>query len=236
MTEPTLVAAFLIGLLGSGHCLGMCGGIGSAIGLNQRDGRKWPLIASYNAGRVLTYTMLGLLAGLFGQQILAQFPDLVLPLRLIAGALLIAMGLYISGWWMGLTYLERAGSVLWRWVQPLTKTLLPVTSIPQALVLGALWGLLPCGLVYSTLGLAAAVASPMGSALIMFLFALGTLPSMLLTGLLGQTIFTYMRRQQVRTVMALLVMGMGVLTWWLPLTHLHPSDDSAHQHHHSMNG
>ena len=227
--DSVYIAAFIVGVVSSGHCLGMCGGISAALGIRTTHQCSNAYVVAYNVGRLCTYAALGLLVGIVGQHALAFFPSLALPLRLLAGFFLIAMGLYLSGWWMGLTVLERAGTVVWRRVQPLTRRLLPVTSLPRAMAAGVLWGLLPCGLVYSSLGLAAAQASPGSSAVVMASFALGTMPSMLLAGVLGERILRYLRRQRVRSALAVLVMGMGLLTWWMPITHsLAPA---AHHHH-----
>src|SRR5690606_41385592 len=74
-----------------------------------------------------------------------------MALRVVAALLLIAMGLYLAGWWSGLTRIEAIGRGLWRHLQPIASRLMPVRNLPQALFLGALWGSLPCGLGFSTL-------------------------------------------------------------------------------------
>jgi sulfite exporter TauE/SafE len=98
------------------------------------------------------------------------------------------MGLYLAGWWSGLTRVEALGRGLWRHLQPLTSRLIPVHSLPQALTLGALWGWLPCGLVYSTLLWAASQGNATESALLMLAFGLGTWPVLLATGLAADRI------------------------------------------------
>ena len=133
MTDPTLLAAFAIGLAGGGHCLGMCGGIAAALNLGGQ--RRLSVTLSYHGGRVLSYTLLGGALGL-----LAGSVDIVawtIGLRYLAGLLLIAMGLYIAGWWLGMQVLERAGALLWRPVQTFSRRLLPVRNPAQGLALGA---------------------------------------------------------------------------------------------------
>jgi sulfite exporter TauE/SafE len=98
---PTLAAAWLLGLMGSAHCLGMCGGIGAALGL--ADARRSSLFAlSYHRGRILGYAALGALAGgavaLLGAGLRELLPTVGLWLRAIAGLLVVAMGLYVGGW------------------------------------------------------------------------------------------------------------------------------------------
>lgn len=155
MTEvPTLLAASTLGLLGSTHCIGMCGGITSALSLSLRGRSKaetsW-LMLTYHAGRISSYALAGLLLGLVGWFLGDASETLQSSLRIIASAMLIAMGLYITGWWKGLMKMEKLGQHLWKHIQPLASKLLPIRSTPNALALGALWGWLPCGLVYSTL-------------------------------------------------------------------------------------
>ena len=149
---PQLISAFILGLLGGGHCLGMCGGLMGALTLAippEQRGRRLQLLLGYNLGRVLSYAAAGLLLGLGGWA-LANSPAAT-ALRVVAALLLVAMGLYLASWWSGLTRIEALGKGLWRFIQPLTRRFMPVHGLPQALALGALWGWLPCGLVYSTL-------------------------------------------------------------------------------------
>lgn len=216
MSEATLLGAFLVGLLGSTHCLGMCGGLAAAMG--QQRGKAHLLLA-YNAGRLLTYTVLGAVAGLLGMQVLKLAPGLTLALRTLAGLLVIAMGLYVCQWWMGLTRLEQLGAALWRRLQPLVKGLLPVQHTGQALLLGGLWGLLPCGLVYSTLTWAVANANWVHSALLMLAFGLGTAPAMVGVGLMSQGALNALRRPWVRRLAGGSIIVMGIWTAAMPWLH-----------------
>ncbi len=88
-------------------------------------------------------------------------------MRTVAGLMLILLGLYIARWWQAVTYIERLGKHLWKHIQPFSKQLLPVSSVPNALLLGSLWGWLPCGLVYSTLIWSASAADWQTSAMLM---------------------------------------------------------------------
>ncbi len=217
---PLLVSAFILGLLGGGHCLGMCGGLMGALTLAtppEHQGRRVRLLLAYNLGRILSYAVAGLLLGIAGLA-LANSPA-ALVLRVIAALLLICMGLYLAGWWSGLTRIEVLGRGLWRHIQPLASRLLPVRSLPHALLLGTLWGWLPCGLVYSTLLWAASQGSAIDSGLLMFTFGLGTLPVMLATGLAAQRITTILRQRGVRMAAGLLVILFGL--WTLPGPHQH---------------
>ena len=220
MTEllPLLLSALVLGLLGGGHCIGMCGGLMGALTLaipaEQRQ-RRLGLLLAYNLGRIASYGLAGLLIGAAGWA-LASGPAAT-ALRLLAGLLLIAMGLYLAGWWSGLTRIEGIGRLLWRRLAPLARRLLPVRNAPRALLLGALWGWLPCGLVYSTLLWAASQGDALDSALLMLAFGLGTLPVLLATGLAAERLTALLRRRGVRIAGGLLVILFGL--WTLPGPH-----------------
>lgn len=215
-----LLSALILGLLGGGHCLGMCGGLMGALTLaippDQRA-RRLRLLLAYNLGRILSYAAAGLLIGLAGWAV-ASSPAAML-LRVLAGLLLIAMGLYLAGWWSGLTRIEAVGRHLWRHLQPVASRLMPVSSLPRALLLGAVWGWLPCGLVYSTLLWASSQGSPGESALLMLAFGLGTWPVLLATGMAAERLTALLRRRGVRIAGGLLVILFGI--WTLPGPHQH---------------
>lgn len=215
---PQLISAFILGLLGGGHCLGMCGGLMGALTLAippEQRGRRLRLLLGYNLGRILSYATAGLLLGLGGWA-LANSPAATV-LRVIAALLLIAMGLYLAGWWSGLTRIEALGKGLWRFIQPVTKRFMPVRGLPQAITLGALWGWLPCGLVYSTLLWAASQGDALDSALLMLAFGLGTWPVLLATGLAAERLTSLLRQRGVRIAGGLLIILFGF--WTLPGPH-----------------
>lgn len=215
---PLLISALILGLLGGGHCLGMCGGLMGALTLAippEQRGRRLQLLLAYNLGRILSYAAAGLLFGLAGWAV-ASSPAAML-LRIVAGLLLISMGLYLGGWWSGLTRIEALGRGLWRHIQPVASRLLPVSSLPRALLLGALWGWLPCGLVYSTLLWAASQGDALDSGLLMLAFGLGTWPVLLATGMAAERLTALLRRRGVRMAGGLLVILFGL--WTLPGPH-----------------
>lgn len=210
MSEPlSVVTAFVLGLLGSAHCMGMCGGIAATIGLRQHQKRIDHLLG-YNFGRVISYSIAGALVGSLG--FLLKGEILGLALRTFAGLLLIAMGLYIAKWWQGLLQVEKLGGYAWRFIQPFAARLLPVESAKQAITLGFFWGWLPCGLVYSTLLWSATAQSASQSALLMLAFGVGTLPAMLLTGILAQQAQSLLANQYVRSISGLMVIIFGIYT------------------------
>jgi sulfite exporter TauE/SafE len=178
-----LLSAFLLGVLGSAHCIGMCGGIASSIALTQTANKTLSLLL-YNLGRISSYALAGAILG--SVDFLFRYGTMGVILRTFAAFMLIAMGLYIAQWWRGLTKVEAIGHKLWRFISPAASRLLPVKSLKQSFLLGVFWGWLPCGLVYSTLIWSSAANSSTTSALLMLFFGLGTLPAMMTTSLLAK--------------------------------------------------
>ena len=221
MPESGFVALFLIGLLGGGHCIGMCGGIVGA--LSMGGGGRFSLHLAYNAGRIASYGAAGALAGLFGggletagQALAGQLP-IRAGLSVAANVMLILLGLYLMGATRTLVWVERAGQNLWRQVQPLTRRFLPARSVAQAFPLGLLWGWLPCGLVYSALVTALTSGSSWQGAGLMLAFGLGTLPTLLLAGFLASWLNEFLSRRVVRVVAGLLVLVLGLRGLWMAL-------------------
>lgn len=218
MNDPvSLMSAFLIGLLGSAHCVGMCGGIVNALSFalppEKRGIRQaLPILLFYNLGRILSYCLAGAFLGAIGWWLFSTGKQAGPALRLFAGFMMIAMGLYLGGWWRGLVYLEKLGGYLWKYLQPAGNRLMPVSKPWQALLLGALWGWLPCGLVYSTLTLSISAANWQYSSLVMLSFGLGTMPVMLLTGAFAHQVKDWTQKRSVRNIAALLVIAFGVWT------------------------
>ena len=243
-----LLPVFLVGLAGSVHCVGMCGGIVGAISASAggkplpgnvipiqsaakfaggpaaafiprptAPARAIPRVLAYNAGRIGSYMVAGALAGGLanGAQSLADLAGLQLGFYWLANLMLVALGLYLMNAWHGLAKLEQAGRVLWRraqpWMAPAMKTLMPADRPRQAFALGALWGWLPCGMVYSVLLTAMLSGSALGGAAVMLAFGLGTLPMLTGLGLLGARLRRAMQQRQVRIACGLLVLAFGLL-------------------------
>lgn len=214
MLELTYFSAFLVGLLGGSHCAGMCGGIVGAVSMTM-PGQKpqLGLHLGYNAGRIASYTLVGVLAGLAGASslLLEHLLPVEKALYLLASLMLIVLGLYLGGWWRGVLVLERGGQAIWRHVQPLSKKLLPVRSIPQAFALGLVWGWLPCGLIYSVLVAALATGSAVQGGLLMLAFGLGTLPTLLAMGMAALRIRGFLQQAWLRRLSGALVLAFGVV-------------------------
>ncbi|WP_413113534.1 sulfite exporter TauE/SafE family protein [Thaumasiovibrio sp. DFM-14] len=214
------LAAFSIGLVGAGHCLGMCGGIASVItvGINPDKQRlRWLYLLFYNVGRILSY---GLIGGLFGGVIaaishLTSAYMVLASLRFGAGILMLLLALYIGEWWKGLVYIEQIGQKIWQPIAPYASRLLPLNSPIAALPFGFLWGWLPCGLVYSTLSLAAVSANSFSGAMTMIAFGMGTLPAMLLIGGAAGQFHMLLKNKAFKQVTGLLLLAYGLHTCFI---------------------
>lgn len=211
-------AAFLTGLLGGGHCLGMCGGLVAALTLQLRSGANTALWL-YNLGRLSSYAIAGALAGALGAGTL-WFHD-VLPLQrtlaVIANGLLVTLGLYVAQVWHGILVIERAGGGVWRRLEPFARRLLPIKTLPQAYFAGCLWGWLPCGLVYSWVVNALTTGSALKGAGLMLAFGIGTLPNLLLMGHFAQQLHEWQQRAWVRSVAGWGIVTFGLIGLWRQL-------------------
>lgn len=234
--EITLLAAFLAGLAGSVHCLGMCGGIAGALGMaggvkeNRLRGSLNALL--YNLGRAGSYMLIGAaaagLVALGGAAL--SVPHWTGALRIATALILLAVGCQLAFNWSGLRRIEQLGGRVWRKLAPLARRFMPPRTPLHALVLGALWGWLPCGLVY-TLVLAAAVSGdPLTGATIMLAFGLGTLPAMTGTTLLGGQVNKLRQHPGFRRTAGALLIVFGIWTAVLPASHL-ANDTDGGQHH-----
>jgi sulfite exporter TauE/SafE len=178
ISAPLLLAAWLTGFAGSGgHCLGMCGGIVGALGVRQRPGLAGlAVLSAAHVGRMLSYSVAGAIAGLLGATaVTALFgPHGLLVLRIATAVLIGAIGVQLLFGRALLRPVERGGAVVWRRLAPLLKPLLPPRDPVRALAVGALWGWLPCGLVYAQLSVAATAGGAVAGALVMAAFGLGT--------------------------------------------------------------
>jgi hypothetical protein len=222
-------SAFLVGLLGGVHCVAMCGGVVGALNLHRPQAgavhlgsggaaviaaaTQVPIHVAYSTGRIASYAVAGALAGGIGGT--AALLDAVLPaqaaLAVVANGLVILLGLYLAGFGRGIARLERLGTALWRGVSPIARRWLPIDTLPKALGAGAVWGWLPCGMVYSSLALALVSGSAARGAVVMLAFGLGTLPSLLAAGLALGSLRSALHRPGARLAAGLAVVALGVL-------------------------
>lgn len=219
MTLVLVASALLMGLLGSTHCVVMCGGVVAATcsALPLQRGARWrthiPYVLSYNAGRIASYAAAGAIAGAMGAS-LASFgvvERVQLGLRLGAGVLMVAVGLYVAGFGRAMRWIERAGEPVWRRIAQVARRFVPVRSPVQALALGLLWGWMPCGLVYAAMAGAVTSGSALGGAVTMGAFGAGTLPMLVAMGSAASAIARAARLRWVRAGAGVVLVALGVL-------------------------
>ena len=215
-----LITAFLLGFLGSPHCAGMCGGIigvlhNATAELGNSKKQQIGYSLAFNGGRLFSYAVAGMIAATLGSSLIAligaQRSHAVM--QMTAGGFMLVLGLSISGWWSGLNRIESFGYKFWRRLQPLTRHFIPIRGRTQALLLGTLWGWLPCGLVYSALVLVLASGNALQGGLTMLAFGLGTLPMMALIGLSADKISRWRTNSTIRSVMGGVIMLFGIVTF-----------------------
>ena len=218
----------------------MCGGIVGAFGVAAPTRAAFPIpvvsqstspqisespllrVLLFNAGRIASYMLAGaVMAGIVGS--VSLFINLTLLQRVgyvAANLMLIALGLSLMQVWSGVAKLEKLGQVLWKRLQPLLKLFIPIEKPWQAFALGAIWGWVPCAMVYSVLMTALMTGSALQGALVMLAFGLGTLPLLITMGWLSQSLPAFFRKAQVRFLAGLLVLLFGLLGVYRLLTGL----------------
>jgi len=208
-----------MGLLGGVHCAGMCGGIISALTLSIASDKRAHsntltlYLLFYNFGRILSYIIAGIAVAVIGAAIKNLGDAMVIRqvFSLIAAGVMILLGLYLTGWWpTAILKIEKAGSLLWRLIEPLARKLLPVNSPGQAFMAGLVWGWLPCGLVYTALLLSLSADSIVQGGLIMASFGIGTLPALFGIGYFSASLLPYLQKQWLRTTSGLMILSFGL--------------------------
>lgn len=212
MIEFTYVSAFLIGLAGGVHCIGMCGGIASAFSFAiPKNQSPTAYIACYNIGRVISYTIAGAITGWLGNLFSSSVMTGMLVLQCLSIAFLLLLALYISDIYKGLLFFEKAGAKLWRFLAPFGKKLIPFKSPGHTLLYGMIWGWLPCGLVYSALTWSLASGSFWEGGLLMLCFGIGTLPALVATSLGASFLIPILQDKRTRMLIAFLLFCFAIL-------------------------
>ncbi|MBW7847916.1 MAG: sulfite exporter TauE/SafE family protein [Bacteroidales bacterium] len=204
----TFYSGLLIGLVGSLHCIGMCGPIAIALPLGRSSMlRRISGGLAFNLGRTFTYAMMGALFGLLGEGIrLAGFQQWV---SVITGVLMILSVLFPAifrgKWNIGRLAATYTGKLVSRF-----RLLFGKNSYSNLFLIGLLNGLLPCGLVYVALAGAIQTNQSLMGALFMMMFGLGTLPVMLSVSLIGNIFSSRLRLKLVR-IIPVFVVVLGII-------------------------
>lgn len=214
--------AFSAGLAGSGHCLGMCGGIVTALALSHSDSdaaQRFLYDLLYHAGRICTYILLGLTVGLAAQ---AGMVDALRPyvtwLFLAANLFVAALGVFtlLGLRALGISSLDGSG---WGFLRKQLSLATESSSVLAAIPAGLLMGLLPCGLVYGVLIAAATSGSALKGGSMMLAFGCGTLPVLLAYGRVASTL-SALGRGAFQRCMGGVVALLGIVGVWKALVTL----------------
>lgn len=213
MSESLIYMAFITGLMGTGHCIGMCGGLVGALSLSEA-GKKggWLFHLLYNSGRITTYTFIGAVVGWLGSALAYtdKFKLVTRVLLLSSDLFVITIGLGTAGLFTLLNFskLDFPGPM-----QMMTKATASLRQLPpalSALPLGLMFGFIPCGYLYAVAITAAQSASVMTGALMMLAFGIGTAPSLFFFGGAAHWLSGKARTWMLR-IAGLTVAGMGVI-------------------------
>jgi sulfite exporter TauE/SafE len=210
MNPAVLSTAFLAGLLGSGHCFGMCGGIAAGLGAMSK-GRALVPALQFNLARLFSYAVLGLVAatvlgGISGLMPIARW------LRLLTALMILLIGLKFLFNFRGIDFIERGGAGLWKKVMPFALKAGNRQDGMGRVLLGLCWGLIPCGLVYTVLMTAASTANALGGAMTMLAFGLGTLPAMLGLTAAAPALSAFLEDRTVRRVIGFALVVLAIWT------------------------
>jgi sulfite exporter TauE/SafE len=222
------LVAFVMGLVSSLHCIGMCGSIIGTLTLSlspeirHKKALLLPFVFNYNFGRITSYVIAGALAGII-QSIatmhIGEFQGHRL-LQILSAIIMASAGLYIAGWFPRFAYIEKAGMHFWKKIEPYGRKLIPVKNLTQAYLFGMVWGWLPCGLVYTALALAATAGDVTTSALTMLSFGLGTLPAVMGVGIMTGILTKLSRMQRFKQAIGLFMIILALLAalpWLNPM-------------------
>jgi len=227
---PLLATAFMAGLLGAGHCFGMCSGIAGGLGALSAGRGAWASALLFNGGRVLSYSVLGgLCAALLG----AAGESLGVPawsrwLRAATVVLIALVGLRFLFDWQGLARIERAGAGLWGRVAPLAQRAATHPGPAGRFVLGLTWGFLPCGLVYTMLLTATSTGTFRAGFLTMLAFGAGTLPALLGMTLWAPSLAGFLQERATRRLVGA---GLLLLAAWTGFVLWSMAAGGGHAHH-----
>jgi len=214
MTPGEFTIVFVLGVLSSAHCVAMCGPIVLSYSIPMR-GPRLPAHAAYNAGRILTYMLLGAIAGAAGHAagFLGELAGLASGARILAGAAMVAAGIIMIRVTTPNLFVQIQQNGGTRRFSRAIGALLMSREARHKFGLGLILGFLPCGLVYAALLKSLESAGAVPGALTMLAFGLGTasalLPAGILSSLAGARLGNWTNRV---AGVALLVFG-AILLW-----------------------
>lgn len=232
-----LSAALVAGIAGSAHCFVMCGGLAGALSMRTRIATAGGTsvlrdACLYQLGRLSGYTLAGALFGLLGTtlQSSVDLPGLAAMVRFAGGMLVVLVAIRLLCGWNLLAWIEQWGARFWKHLHPLVRSVASGRGVGRSLLLGLLWGWLPCGLVYSMLLFAALSGDALRGAAIMLAFGVGTLPAMLTSSVFASQLNRLLSRHGARQLSGAVLLAFGLWLAWAGLT----SRQAEHHHQHTI--
>jgi uncharacterized protein len=215
MTLSLLVAAIVIGLMGAGHCAVMCGPTTVALIVRSPSQHRQPWAA--HCGRIATYAALGAAAAWFTTettQLLRQH-WLKTAWFLLPNVLLLLSALYLLGFRFAYAPIESFGRRVWSSLGSARNFAAKRRGVTGDLMRGALWGMMPCAMVYSAIGIAVIAVEPWAAAAVMIVFGMSTLPVLLALGWVSSTALVQLQTPQVRQRLGLLLLALALWNVYL---------------------
>jgi uncharacterized protein len=237
----SLTLSFLLGLGSSFHCVAMCGGISSALSFGlEAEKRNKPIrllffICAYNFGRIFSYSIAGAIVGYFAYLSPLSSANTIayFAFQVIATIFLLALGLHVAGFLPQMKKIEVAGIHFWKYLQPIGKRFMPANTIPRALLVGAVWGWLPCGLVYSVLLWTLSAADPLLGSLYMLMFGLGTMPSLLFVSFASTKVYNLSSIMPLRKISGALIITLALASAAIQFGLFKDTADNTESNQHS---
>lgn len=216
-----LIPAFLMGFLGSGHCVAMCGSMSMALGFSVPNDKSFLLYSVLiSFGRIFGYGLIGLAVNFFAQSVVSLTQGGVLYLTLLSSILMFGIGLHIANINSLVLKTEFIGKWFQPFIEPIKSKILPINSPIKCLLYGLFWGFLPCGLVYTALSLALTSPTPFTGFSVMLFFGLGTLPTLIGLTLVNAKLNSILNHTYVRFVLGFSVMVMAVWQFYFAVNRI----------------
>ena len=200
---------FLMGLIGSVHCIGMCGPLVMALPISQQTHfQKWQSILLYHAGKISSYAVLGILLGMFGSQL--PLYGAQENLSIVMGSIMLLYVVYVFVIKPKLIPRFLQFNLLYTFIVKKMGQLFQRKNRAVFYLIGILNGLLPCGMIYVALTSALATQNILQGGLIMTFFGIGTMPALIMVAIGGQY-FGITIRKKIQNLLPIFIFTVGVL-------------------------
>ncbi|MDR1530558.1 MAG: sulfite exporter TauE/SafE family protein [Burkholderiales bacterium] len=209
------ISAFFAGLLGGPHCMMMCGGYVTVLSSPQESAKtesaQWRLQLFAQLGRITSYVLVGTLLGFLGRWTFVYLLEMQRALATLAAIMLLLLAVMVARGSSGFMTLERLGLTLYQKILPrVAAKTRGGNGIGARFMLGLLWGMTPCGLVYGVFPIALLAGGAWQGALVMLAFGLGTLPNLLLASIALQYLRQWLDARWIRYTAAIVIAGFAL--------------------------